>query len=119
MCVLQTPGRLLYDTSLKKIFQTFICPPLFQFLPSPFFLNQTHLTGKEGVLITEVLTAIRLTEADDTCGIETAGLGCAAGCDTETKGDIGHAVDDDSGVLGAVLGPTADVGLDDYLSKPC
>lgn len=75
--------------------------------------DRPNLTSEKGVLITEVLAAIRLTEADDTRGIETASLGCAAGCDTEAERDIGHAIDDDSGVLGAVLGPTADVGLDD------
>ena len=75
------------------------------------------LTSKEGVLITEVLAAIRLAEADDTCRIQTARLGCAASCDTEAEGNIGHAVDDDTGMLGAVLGPTADVGLDDCFRK--
>lgn len=76
--------------------------PLFQTLPFPSLRRDT-LTSKEGILITEVLAAIGLAEANDTRGIETASLSCAASCDTEAEGNIGHAVDDDTGVLGAVL----------------
>lgn len=113
VCVVNARTPLWYFPKAKKksSYDLLFSKP--SLIPSILLPRTDTLTSKEGVLITEVLAAVRLTEANDTRGIKAACLGCATSCDTEAKGDISHAVDDDTGVLGAVLGPTADVGLDD------
>lgn len=112
MCVVNARTPLWYFPKAKKSsYDLLLSKP--SLIPYIFLTRTDTSTSKEGVLITEVLAAVRLTEANDTRGIKAACLGCATSCDTEAKGDISHAVDDDTGVLGAVLGPTANVGLDD------
>jgi hypothetical protein len=73
-----------------------------------------HLTGEKRVLVAEILSAVGLAEAHDSCRVETARLGCAACCDAEAERDIGHAEDHAPGVLGAVIGPAAAVGFGDW-----
>lgn len=70
-------------------------------------------TGKQRILVSQVLAAVRLPKTHDAGGVEAAGLGGAAGGDAEAEGGVAHAVDDDPLVAGAVVGPAADVRLDD------
>lgn len=68
---------------------------------------------KQVVLVAQELAAVGLAEDDDASRVEAARLRGAAGGDAEAEGRVVHVVDDDALVLGAVLGPAADVGLDD------
>lgn len=64
------------------------------------------------VFVTEVLSAVRLSEAGNTRGIESSGLGGAACCNTKSKRRVVHAVHDYTLVLRAVLRPASNVRLD-------
>lgn len=75
--------------------------------------SPTHLASKQIILIPQILPAIRLPEAHHARGIQPPRLGRAAGRHTEAEWDVVHAKHDDARVLGAVLGPAADVGFDD------
>lgn len=69
--------------------------------------------SKQIRLVAQVLPTVGLAEAHDAGGVEAPGLCGAPGGDAEAEGHVVHVVDDDALVLGAVLGPAADVGLDD------
>ena len=78
---------------------------------SPWLSTLTR--RKQIVLVAQKLAAVGLAKDDDARGVEAAGLGGAAGGDAEAERRVVHVVDDDALVLGAVVGPPADVGLDD------
>lgn len=84
-------------------------PPISREIANSF----SFLSSKQRIFVSEVLPAVGLPEAHDAGGIQPPGLGGAAGGDAEAERGVGHAVDDDPLVAGAVVGPAADVGLDD------
>jgi hypothetical protein len=76
-------------------------------------LTHRSLSGREeGVLIAQILAAIRLPEHHNRRRIQPLRLGRAPRRHTKSERDIGHVVDDDAGVLRAVL-PPPHVCLDD------
>lgn len=69
--------------------------------------------GKQGVFVTQILSTVRLSEAHNTCRIQPPALGNTSRRDTKSQWDIIHSVYNNALVLGAVLGETAYVSLDD------
>lgn len=69
--------------------------------------------GEERVFVSQVLSAVSLAKAHNARGPRGLGGGGALCRDAEAERGVVHCVDDDAEVLGAVLGPAADVGLDD------
>lgn len=69
--------------------------------------------SKQVILVSQILATICLSKRNHTRRIQPPGLTCAARRNTKTQRRVVHAVDDHALVLGAVLGPAADVRLDD------
>lgn len=79
--------------------------------PMPFDRSLEH-----GLLVSEVLSHIRLVEHDNARRVKVAGLDGAARRCAESEGHVGHGEDDDTLVLGRVLGDTAEVCLQDVVA---
>ena len=75
--------------------------------PSP-----PSLRRKQRILIPQELPTIRLPKRRNARRIEASRLGRAARRDPEPERRVVHAVHHDALVLGAVLGPAPDVGLE-------
>ncbi len=76
-------------------------------------VSQYLTCRKQVVLVTQELATVGLSEEDNARGVQAATLGGAARRDAKAQRRVVHVVDDDALVLGAVLGPAANVRLDD------
>lgn len=83
------------------------------FLLSPL-LNPSHLLSREQrILISQKLPTIRLSKRRNSCRIQSPRLRRRSSRNTKTQRGIIHAIDNNTLVLRAVLGPTSNVCLDD------
>ena len=67
---------------------------------------------EQGIFVTQVFSAVGLSEAYNTGRVESPALGSASSADSAAQRDVVHGVDDEALVLGAVLRVSANVGLD-------
>ena len=71
------------------------------------------LTREQRCLVTQVLAAVGLAEADNARGLHPPGLYRATSSHAKADRNVVHGADNNALVLGAVLRVPADVGLED------
>lgn len=71
------------------------------------------LGGEQSVLFSQILADVALPEGDDGGGIQLPGLGGRSRGDAKPQRRVVHGQDHNPRMLGTVLAPPPDVGLDD------
>lgn len=81
-------------------------------MPEPFFLLGA-LTGEKGILVSQVLSAVSLSEAYDTRWVQPSRICRGSRCDAKSHRRIIHVVHYDSLMFRAVVRPPSHMSLDD------
>lgn len=71
------------------------------------------LTSKQGILVTQILATVRLSETNYPCRIQPSSLRSTPGCDSKPEGDVILRANNYAGVLDRIVGELGNVGLGD------